>query len=205
MRDAQNILEVETLGIDWMGLIFYPHSPRYVGKVPAYLPTKARRVGVFVDESLDVICRRIEDYGLQLVQLHGNETPRQCVELRQAMPQVEIIKAFSISSRKDFDLTKLYEKCRAADYFLFDTFCQAKGGSGKTFDHSLLQHYKGTTPFLLSGGLSPDNATQIQAVSHPMLLGYDLNSRFEKTYAIKDPLLITQFITTLKDSKKLTR
>ncbi|MBO4593754.1 MAG: phosphoribosylanthranilate isomerase [Bacteroidaceae bacterium] len=198
MRLGQNIREVEALGVDWIGMIFYPPSPRYVAIKPDYMPRKAKRVGVMVDESTPAICRRVADYGLHMVQLHGNESPQQCREIKDAMPQVNIIKALSIKDYDSLDATADYEECGAVDYFLFDTYCKEKGGSGLTFDHSLLQRYQGHTPFLLSGGLSPQNVEDIKALSHPMLIGYDLNSRFETAPAIKDPQLIKQFIAALK-------
>ena len=198
MRLGLNIREVEALGVDWIGMIFHPPSPRYVATKPDYMPRKAKRVGVMVDESTHTICRRVADYGLQMVQLHGNESPQQCREIKDAMPQVNIIKALSIKDYDSLDATADYEECGAVDYFLFDTYCKEKGGSGLTFDHSLLQRYQGHTPFLLSGGLSPQNAEDIKALSHPMLIGYDLNSRFETAPAIKDPQLIKQFIAALK-------
>ncbi|MBO4729967.1 MAG: phosphoribosylanthranilate isomerase [Bacteroidaceae bacterium] len=194
MRLGQNIREIEALGVDWIGLIFYPPSPRYVATMPDYLPTRAKRVGVFVDESTDSICQHITDFGLQMVQLHGNESPEQCVELKTAMPHIKVIKAFSIRNTESLTPTTQYEKCGAVDYFLFDTYCETRGGSGNTFDHSLLQHYHGHTPFLLSGGLSPEHAAEIKVFTHPMLVGYDLNSRFETAPAVKDPKLVEQFL-----------
>ena len=178
MREAQNIREVEALGIDRMGFIFYP--------------TQAKRVGVFVDASLDDITHRVDEYGLDLVQLHGDELPQQCRELRAAMPAVKLIKALSIKDEASVQNAAKYDG--AVDYLLFDTHCDGKGGSGRTFDHGLLSAYRGSTPFLLSGGLSVDNADEIMAFSHPMLAGYDLNSRFEIAPALKEPARIKQFM-----------
>lgn len=191
MRLGSNIREVEALGVDWIGLIFYPLSPRYVATMPDYLPLKAKRVGVFVDESTTTICQRATDFGLHLVQLHGNESPAQCLELKAAMPNIGIIKALGIENAESLHRTGPYEQCGAVDYFLFDTYCSTKGGSGHTFNHHLLQHYRGHTPFLLSGGLTPNSSLP----THPMLVGYDLNSRFETAPAVKDPQLIKQFLT----------
>ena len=87
-----------------------------------------------------------------------------------------------------------------ADYYLFDTHCgDVRGGSGRTFDHAILQGYTGSTPFLLSGGLSPDNAGEVKSFTHPMLAGYDLNSCFETAPALKDPTLIRQFLDKMKE------
>lgn len=193
MREAHNISDIESLGIDWMGFIFYPPSSRYVSEVPSYLPSRAKRVGVFVDAEIDFIRERIESFDLDYVQLHGKETPEFCTTLKAQFPTIGIIKVFSIKDAQSLADTALYEGL--ANYFLFDTFCKEKGGSGRTFDHSLLADYKGHTPFLLSGGLSLDNAREIMHFSHPMLAGYDLNSRFETAPALKDTALIREFIT----------
>ena len=195
MREAQNISTVEALGIDWMGLIFYPPSSRYVTEVPEYLP-RCKRVGVFVDADLDFIARRVTQFGLNIVQLHGNESPDFCKQIRTQFPGLGIIKVFSIKDELSLSNTEAYES--VTDYFLFDTHCKEKGGSGRAFDHSLLQHYKGRTPFLLSGGLGPENISEITQFSHPMLAGYDLNSRYETAPALKDVETLKQNLTTLK-------
>ena len=197
MRDAHNIREVEALGVDWIGMIFYPRSLRYVSEVPAEgRPRRAKRVAVFVDAPLADICRTVRDYAFDLVQLHGDESPQQCRDLRKALPGVKIVKAFSVKDAASLQGVAQYEG--TADYYLFDTHCDSRGGSGQMFDHALLQAYAGSTPFLLSGGLSPDNVCEVKALKHPMLAGYDLNSRFETAPALKDPALIKQFIEIIK-------
>lgn len=182
MRDGENIRDVENLGIDLMGFIFYPKSPRYVADKPTYLPQSAKRVGVFVNESLEIINSKIEAFSLDYVQLHGNETTGFCTEVKNL--GVKIIKAFQISVKEDFLLTTEYEK--SCDLFVFDTKCDSYGGSGVSFDWNLLNHYKGKTPFLLSGGLGVANKEKIKKVTHSQLIGYDLNSHFESSPAIKD-------------------
>ena len=197
MRDAHNIREVEALGVDWIGMIFYPRSPRYVSTVPADgRVRRAKRVAVFVDAPLVDICKTVRGFTFDLVQLHGKESPQLCRNLREALPGVKIVKAFGV---KDADsLLEVAQYEGTADYYLFDTHCDSRGGSGQMFDHALLQAYTGSTPFLLSGGLSPDNVREVKALKHPMLAGYDLNSRFETAPALKDPALIKQFIEIIK-------
>ena len=197
MSDAVNIRLAEQLNIDWMGFIFYPPSPRYVERRPDYLPQRQRRVGVFVNADEAFILSRISLFGLQLLQLHGHETPRQCRSLREATG-LSVIKAFSVKSAADVALTRHYEG--AADYFLFDTPTKLKGGSGQTFNHKLLEQYEGETPFLLSGGLSLENQEETLKIKHPMLAGYDLNSRFETQPALKDPLKIKLYINRIKQT-----
>ena len=194
MSDAVNIRLAEQLNIDWMGFIFYPPSPRYVERRTDYLPQLQRRVGVFVNADEAFILSRISLFGLQLLQLHGHETPRQCRSQREATG-LSVIKAFSVKSAADVALTRHYEG--VADYFLFDTPTPGVGGSGQSFDHSLLDHYTGTTPFLLSGGLGPDSVSHILALRHPRMAGIDLNSRFETAPGIKSIHRLQQFLQSL--------
>ena len=194
MSDAVNIRLAEQLNIDWMGFIFYPPSPRYVDHRPDYLPQRQRRVGVFVNADEAFILSRISLFGLQLLQLHGHETPRQCRSLREATG-LSVIKAFSVKSAADVAEPRHYEG--VADYFLFDTPTPGVGGSGRSFDHQLLDHYTGTTPFLLSGGLGPDSVSHILALRHPRMAGIDLNSRFETAPGIKSIHRLQQFLQSL--------
>ena len=193
MRDAENIRAVEALGVDWMGFILWEHSSRYVSRLPAYLPEKAKRVGVFVDAAHEVINQKVKDFGLNIVQLHGSEPPAYLCDLRASLgDRIAIVKAFNIATRDDLQLTSGYEGL--VDYFLFDTKAQLVGGNGTKFDWSVLTHYEGTTPFLLSGGIGPDDANRVRAFSHPQLAGIDLNSRFEVAPAKKNVELIKQFL-----------
>ena len=197
MRHAHNIAAVEPLA-HYMGFIFYPRSPRYVSAQPEYLPEKSRRVGVFVNATDAEIDQRIADYNLGAVQLHGNETNDDCLRLKDRHPHIEVIRAISISTPADIDKATTYTH---ADTLLFDTKTTAYGGSGRTFDWSLLTHYQGSKPFLLSGGISPDHAHRLRTFTHPMLRGYDLNSRFELSPGLKDPEALRHFITSITNDK----
>ena len=200
MREAENIRAVEALGVDWMGFIFWEHSSRNVCQRPAYLPTRAKRVGVFVDAPLDVVCQHVEAFGLDVVQLHGSESPAFLNDLRSLCDaRLLIVKAFSIATRDDLLQTSLYEGL--ADYFLFDTKAQLVGGNGRKFDWSVLAHYDGSTPFLLSGGIGPDDASHLSAFSHPRLAGIDLNSRFEAAPALKNVELLKQFLYDIQQNQ----
>ena len=193
MRDAENIRAVEALGVNWMGFIFWEHSSRYVSQLPAYLPEKAKRVGVFVNAPHEVINQKVKDFGLDIVQLHGSEPPAYLRNLRAVLgDQIAIVKAFNIATCDDLQLTSGYEGL--VDYFLFDTKAKLVGGNGTKFDWSVLAHYDGTTPFLLSGGIGPDDANRVKAFCHPQLAGIDLNSRFEVAPAKKNVELIKQFL-----------
>ena len=194
MRDAGNIRCAEQLAADWMGFIFYPRSPRYVDRLPDYLPQRQKRVGVFVNAPCDFILQRAGLFGLDLIQLHGTETPAMCEQVRHSTGCL-VIKAFGIDSDTDFDRIHDYEG--TADYFLFDSRSPSVGGSGRKFGHELLDRYRGNTPFLLSGGLGPDDLTCISQCRHPRMCGIDLNSRFETRPAVKDIGRLQAFLRQL--------
>ena len=202
MRDAENIREVERIGIDLMGFICWERSPRFVSEVPSYLP-KCPRVGVFVNPTLDYVLERNKAFGFNYIQLHGNESPDFCQEVRQ-QTGLKIIKAFSIenptggmeTSLLRGDLVGSYEGI--ADYFLFDTKGKSVGGNGEKFDWNILQHYKSETTFLLSGGIGPEDAECLKQWHHPKCIGIDINSRFETAPAYKDTDKIKTFINTIR-------
>ena len=192
MRDAENIRQLETLGIDWMGMIFWPKSKRYVSMPPVYLPQHVRKVGVFVDASLDAIRQHVEDYQLDIVQLHGQESP----EMLKVLKPLTLIKALNIATPEDLQKTEPYEGM--ADYFLFDTKGKSVGGNGEKFDWSVLASYQGETPFLLSGGIGPEDAQDIKTFHHPKCIGIDLNSRFETEPGLKDITKLKQFLEAIR-------
>lgn len=200
MTNASNIRQVAETGVDWIGMIFWQPSSRccHDPGVAQTIPEGIQRVGVFVDEEVETIVRRTEECGLNRVQLHGRETATSIRQLRQRLPQgVEIIKAISIHTLDDLALAKAYEPL--ADYLLFDTKCETVGGSGRQFDWSILNHYQGQRPFLLSGGIGPDDARRLAAFSHPQLAGYDLNSRFETAPGIKNVEALQRFLAERKE------
>ena len=192
MRDAQNIRDVEKLGVDWIGMIFWSQSKRFVAEVPSYLPKHQKRVGVFVDAPLEDIRQHISDYQLNIIQLHGQESP----DYVKALKPHTTIKAFNIAKADDLVQTEQYEGI--ADYFLFDTKGLMVGGNGQKFDWSVLTAYHGKTPFLLSGGIGLDDAESIGSFHHPCCIGIDLNSRFEITPALKDIDNLRTFLGKIK-------
>ncbi|MGI6047053.1 MAG: phosphoribosylanthranilate isomerase [Petrimonas sp.] len=194
MRDADNIREIENLGVDWIGFIFYRKSSRFVSQIPDYLPEKAKRVGVFVNETKENIIETTERFALDFVQLHGNESPDFCEEIGKE--RVKIIKAFSIEDSFPIETVKEYES--VCDYFLFDTKTLQYGGSGKKFNWEVLSHYRGNKPFLLSGGISLDDTKSIHQFQHPMCAGIDINSKFEISPALKNVGLVKQFIKKIR-------
>ena len=296
MRDAQNIREVAALGVNLIGLIFYPKSPRYVqsissdaGIIPDYnglksltpqplskgegsdmldkqlkaeetkgetrnkQPVSAQLkstqskapfnkvttplsfgegqggeavegqggeavhggeaveghgheaskpsfVGIFVNDMPQNIVTAVYNYHLSYVQLHGDESTVMIDNLRRTLvpdivPQIKIIKAISVSSAEDLKRCEQYEG--HIDLFLFDTKCKGYGGSGQKYDWSVLEAYTGPTPFLLSGGIGPDDAARLRDFHHPQCVGIDLNSKFETAPGMKDVEMLKKFINSL--------
>ena len=195
MTDGENIRAVEALGVDLIGFIFWPGSPRCVRQTPSYLPAKAKRVGVFVDATREEILRRHESYRFDCVQLHGSESPGFCAQLRER-DGLTVIKAFGIAEEAVRLTVAGYEG--ACDLFLFDTKTPGHGGSGKRFDWSIMDDYEEKTRFLLSGGIGPDTVDTLHDFIYPFLAGFDLNSRFETAPGIKDPELLEIFLENLQ-------
>ena len=197
MKDPENMRALAELPVDMIGMIFYEKSPRYVDDRDAErinaLSLAIPKVGVFVDASLEVILGKIERFHLQLVQLHGKESPDFCRTLREK--GISIIKAFQIKTIDDLEICRLYEDC--CDYFLFDTPTSRYGGSGYKFDWELLSAYSGTTPFFLSGGIAPEDAEAINQLNFPQLFAVDINSRFETASYIKDINKIRSFFADI--------
>ena len=197
LKSPENIQALAELPVDMMGMIFYEKSPRCIDERDAdrinALALTIPKVGVFVNASLDVILDKVERFGLQLVQLHGQESPDFCQTLKGK--GIKIIKVFQIKTTEDLKICRLYEDC--CDYFLFDTPTPHYGGSGNKFDWELLSAYTGTTPFFLSGGIEPEDAAIINQLNFPQLVAVDLNSRFETAPGIKDINKIRQFISNV--------
>ena len=206
MRDPENICAIEALGVDWMGFIFWPKSSRYVSERPAYLPTRVKRVGVFVDDDIQNIKQKVEDFRLDIIQLHGQESLDYVHQLTSVCgDSIATIKAFNIATTADLEQTNAYNGI--VDYFLFDTKAQLVGGNGTKFDWSILSAYDGNTPYILSGGIGPDDAERIRdwfsAGSNSAAakcIGIDLNSRFELAPALKDTDALRLFLTQLTHS-----
>ncbi len=202
MKDPENIRSLTDLPIHFMGLIFYPRSPRYAGDreplMLRVLPDIIRKVGVFVNEAPDIVINHIDRFELNYVQLHGNESP-EYIDLLRSKKEVGIIKAFSISGKQDLKAVEMYGD--GCDYFLFDTKTPGYGGSGLQFDWNILTEYNGNIPFFLSGGISVADAERIKEIDHPQLYALDLNSKFEISPGIKDISLINQFIKQINDEQ----
>ena len=193
MREAANIKELAALSPDFMGFIFYPPSSIFVSTIDENtiksIPKKIRKVGVFVNENVLKIKDIAKNFRLDVIQLHGDESPDVCMKLKSE--GYVVIKAFHIASADDFSDMLDYEG--TCDYFLFDTNTQGYGGSGMTFDWTFLDRYTGQTPFLLSGGIRLESVQDLWKLNHPKLAGFDINSGFEVKPALKDIDLVKKF------------
>ena len=185
MREETNIHGVASVSPDFMGFIFYKKSPRYVGEnfsISDDLDARIHRVGVFVNEDVDAIVDLVSKHHLDFVQLHGDESPAHCKELKEK--GIGVIKVFSVDD--DFDFTTVNQYQSQVDYFLFDTKGKARGGNGITFNWSWLENYKGTIPFFLSGGIDPENVNEVFSLNHEQLFAIDVNSGIESVPGVKD-------------------
>jgi phosphoribosylanthranilate isomerase len=195
LKVPDNIREVAELQPDYIGMIFYPKSPRYIepSRTPMPLTPGIKRVGVFVNENPVQISRLARQHRLDLLQLHGDENPGYCAAVGQlGMP---LIKAFGINPGFDFDSLAAYQP--HCQHFLFDTRSSKYGGTGESFDWAELKNYTLDTPFFLSGGISPDDAEKIKQFAHPSLHAIDINSKFETAPGVKDIGALTTFIHEL--------
>jgi phosphoribosylanthranilate isomerase len=193
MKYPENILEVSQLLPDYLGFIFWEKSSRYFdGEIPE-INKSIKKVGVFVDATSEEIISKIKKYDLNVIQLHGNENPEFCRNLK--MENIEIIKVFSVNDDFNFSILKPFEN--ACDYFLFDTKGKLPGGNGITFNWQILQHYKSTKPFFLSGGIGLDDIKNIKKLNLP-IYAIDVNSKFEVEAGLKNIELLKSFKNNLQ-------
>lgn len=200
MKFAANIASVAALQPDYLGFIFYEQSPRFISDVSAelikYVPSQIKTVGVFVNEELGIVKKKVNLYQLKAVQLHGNESVEYCEALKTHFENLEVIKAFGVD--EDFDFSVLTEYQSNVDFFLFDTKTKAHGGSGKTFDWKILEDYKLNKPYFLSGGIYLDHAASIKKIEDERLYALDINSRFEIEPGVKDVDKVKAFMIAIE-------
>jgi len=202
MTQLDQVRKLDEMGLDFAGFIFYHKSPRYVGKhIRGEQLKKAKlrlgKVGVFVNAPYEEVMKHVDDYGLDMVQLHGDETPRLCEQLAN---YVSVIKVFRVGDDDPIEwIMRPYQD--ACDMFLFDTLGVGYGGTGKKFNWEILK----TTPmeklFFLSGGIEPDDVEKLKEfAAEPVakrLFSIDINSRFELSSGIKDLEKIKIFLKNL--------
>lgn len=194
-RDPNNIKALLELPIHYIGLIFYTKSKRNVEQeLPKIDWQEKEKVGVFVNETIEFIQEKSQQFDFKTIQLHGKESPKFCQRLKEG--NFKIIKAFSVNDEFDFSETKAYEA--HCDYFLFDTKGKLPGGNGYTFNWEILKNYHGQLPFILSGGINIDHAEKIKSLKINKLYAIDLNSGFEIKPALKNISLLKKFIKDVR-------
>lgn len=199
MVNPLNLQEVAAAGPDFIGLIYYPASPRYVceeteNDLLENFPQGIKKVGVFFNENITEVLKVSKRAALDLIQLHGNESPAYCYRLSASGSSV--IKAFNIDNGFNFEtLTGYLPVC---DFFLFDTKTDKPGGSGKKFHWEELEEYTLEKPFFLSGGIGREDAELVKSIRNGCLYAVDINSRFESVAGIKDAELVRKFIEEIK-------
>ncbi len=207
LNSVNQLMQLDEMEVEFGGFIFYPKSPRYIFKhmQPVDLKRakgkKINKVGVFVNETADQVLKHVDDCGLYLVQLHGDETPKYCERIAD---YVTVIKAFRIRNDDDV-LWKIKDYQDVVDMFLFDTAGAAYGGTGEKFDWRILQNLSIKKPFFLSGGIGPDDVESLQEFANkPVakdLFSIDINSKFELSPGVKNMDMIRSFIHKVKDIK----
>ncbi|WP_297064192.1 phosphoribosylanthranilate isomerase [uncultured Duncaniella sp.] len=200
MTHPGNISEIAGLAPDYLGLIFHSPSPRNACALRPEAIESARAgiklTGVFVDRQETEVLQLAESFRLSAVQLHGCESPEYCRKLKGR--GFEVWKAVGIEDENDFLRMERYAGC--IDRFVFDRKSPSHGGTGVKFDWQLLRHYQLPIGFMLGGGIGPDDAEAIACISHPQLVGLDLNSRFESSPGTKDYHLLDKFLTRIRKS-----
>ena len=194
MKETENITEISALQPDYLGFIFWEKSKRNMTlDVIPELPETIKKVGVFVDASIQEIAAKINQYQLDVIQLHGNESVIFCRNVKKL--GVEVIKVFSMNSNFNFSLVKEY--VLAVDYFLFDTKGKLPGGNGVTFDWKILENYHCDTPYFLSGGIGTTEIDGLKeflkSTAAKKCYAIDVNSRFEKKPGTKNKIKLQKF------------
>lgn len=200
MTLTDNIRSAVKLHPDFLGLIFHEPSPRNALNLTpesiAVFRNSVNFAGVFVNRSREEVLETAQAYGLAAVQLHGDESPDYCSSLLGN--GYEVWKAIGIDNTGD--LAQLTDYIGTVDRFVFDRKSPSRGGTGKKFDWRLLDSYTLPVPFMLGGGIGPDDVSQIMTLQHPRLAGVDLNSRFETSPGVKDINSLSGFLSNLKSN-----
>lgn len=199
LKHKTNLFDVVEAGVDYVGMIFYEKSPRYVldSLYPEdvwFLPDEVEKIGVFVNATFDEIKKYAKLYQLNLIQLHGNELPELCKQLQDL--GYGVIKAFGVDSEFDFSILNEYKE--VVDFFLFDTKTLAHGGSGVTFDWNILSNYTLDIPVFVGGGVGLENLNELLNFNFPFLYSVDMNSKLEKEPGLKDISKVQKAVELVK-------
>ena len=210
MKFTENIQQVANLQPDYLGFIFFEKSKRnFEGIIPEF-SNSIKKTGVFVNEYIEIVISLVEEYRLDAIQLHGDESVEYIVNLKKQLAEnralfieenktikkkknqhyiskneVEVIKVFGIKDEFNFDVLKPY--LEVVDYFLFDTKGKERGGNGTKFDWSVLEKYPFEKPFFLSGGIGLKDVDEVQKImkSNLPIYALDINSKFESKPGVK--------------------
>jgi phosphoribosylanthranilate isomerase len=204
MTLPEQVNALDEMGVDFAGFIFYPKSPRYMAQKIS--PQKMRqirgriaKVGVFVNAPYEELMRTVEDYRLDMVQLHGDESAFFCEKVAN---YVTVIKAFRLSDNDPIEwITRPYHD--STDMFMFDTMGAGYGGTGKKFDWTVLREAQLDKLFFLSGGIEPGDEDMLRDFAAEeagkRLFSVDINSRFEVSAGVKDMARVAEFVQKLKE------
>jgi phosphoribosylanthranilate isomerase len=203
MKYEDNLKALSALSPDYMGFIFYERSKRFVGenfdeKILDLINPYIIRTGVFVNHTEEYILKKAERYKLNVIQLHGDESPELCESLRKK--GFQIVKVFQTDKKFDFKTTTPFNE--VADYFLFDTKSENYCLNFNSFDWSIFKKYDNKKPIFLSGGIGPESIEEIKKLDGLNIHALDINSKFEISPAIKDVKKITEFISQVRELKK---
>jgi phosphoribosylanthranilate isomerase len=205
ITQLEQLKQLDEIGVNYAGLIFYEQSARcIINKLKAEdikpLHFSLKKIGVFVNAEEGFIMSQVENFGLEMVQLHGDETPGFC---KLISDQVTVTKAFRITQTNEQNIDwmiKPYEEY--CDYYLFDTNRKnAYGGTGEKFDWKILHQNKINKPFFLSGGIGLKDVEKLKAFEHPFFYCVDVNSRVEVADGLKDMVAIKTMTEELLDKK----
>lgn len=204
LTSLEEVAVLDQLGVDFAGFIFYPKSPRYVldklsrSQLKSIKERKIKKIGVFVNAPEDQVIETIYTCGLQMVQLHGDETPKYCEKIAN---YISVVKAFRLSEQEDV-LGKVKDYQTMVGMYLFDKESSQFGGTGKKFDWDLLMGLDINKPFFLSGGIGPEDLKKLQSFQQDSvskdLFAIDVNSRFELAPGVKNLPLIENFVSQIK-------
>jgi phosphoribosylanthranilate isomerase len=202
MKDPQNISELVSVGPDYIGFIFYPSSRRFVGDLDLTMVNKLvkniSKVAVFVNEPIENVVRTVLQGHFECVQLHGDESPEYCREIKEVLSHVNIIKVFNIDEEFEFSIIHDYKPF--CNYFLFDTKTEDYGGSGKSFNWKLLEKYDNEVPYFLSGGIGEEEIKEILELKSNgfNIHAIDINSKAELEPGIKDIQKVVKIIESIQ-------
>lgn len=195
IRNQKNLSFLNESDVDFIGFIFYAKSSRnFDGGNVESIESSKKKVGVFVNEDISTVENLAKTHRLDYLQLHGDETPDYCKTLKNK--GYRLFKAFSVEDELPMHLDA-YKSF--VDYFLFDTKGKNYGGNGKQFNWSVLEDYELETPFILSGGIGPNDIERLQSLNNPRLYAVDVNSRFEISPGLKDESVLKEFIKKIKE------